>query len=145
MYFIKLNSKIYNLKASIMKNELIFNSDLHFEHNQWRRELFFWEDELKSFQNRLEELVKRWTKKEMLVQLEHYQNQFILQDDVINTLQDDIHIHEISIAAASKNGKDLLDTTLVKKHIEFRNRMEVQRHIYRDLKKEFFKFLTKYM
>ncbi|MFB9272643.1 MULTISPECIES: hypothetical protein [Flavobacteriaceae] len=128
-----------------MKNELIFNSDLHFEHNQWRRELFFWEDELKSFQNRLEELVKRWTKKEMLVQLEHYQNQFILQDDVINTLQDDIHIHEISIAAASKNGKDLLDTTLVKKHIEFRNRMEVQRHIYRDLKKEFFKFLTKYM
>ncbi len=128
-----------------MKNELIFNSDLHFEHNQWRRELFFWEDELKSFQNRLEELVKRWTKKEMLVQLEHYQNQFILQDDVINTLQDDIHIHEISIAAASKKGKDLLDTTLVKKHIEFRNRMEVQRHIYRDLKKEFFKFLTKYM
>lgn len=128
-----------------MKNELIFNSDLHFEHNQWKRELFFWEDELKSFQNRLEELVKRWTKKEMLVQLEHYQNQFILQDDVINTLQDDIHIHEISIAAASKKGKDLLDTTLVKKHIEFRNRMEVQRHIYRDLKKEFFKFLTKYM
>ncbi|MEX1382474.1 hypothetical protein, partial [Lutibacter sp.] len=88
---------------------------------------------------------KRWTKKEMLVQLEHYQNQFILQDEVINTLQEDIHIHEISIAAASKKGKDLLDTALVKKHIEFRNRMEVQRHIYRDLKKEFFKFLTKYM
>jgi len=128
-----------------MKNELIFNSDLHFEHNQWKRELFFWEDELKSFQNRLEELVKRWTKKEMLVQLEHYQNQFTLQNEVINTLQEDIHIHEISIAAASKKGKDLLDTALVKKHIEFRNRMEVQRNIYRDLKKEFFKFLTKYM
>ncbi len=128
-----------------MKNELIFNSDLHFEHNQWKRELFFWEDELKSFQNRLEELVKRWTKKEMLVELEHYQNQFTLQNEVINTLQEDIHIHEISIAAASKKGKDLLDTALVKKHIEFRNRMEVQRNIYRDLKKEFFKFLTKYM
>ena len=128
-----------------MKNEIIFNSDLHFEHNQWKRELFFWEDELKSFQNRLEELVKRWTKKEMLVQLEHYQNQFTLQNEVINTLQEDIHIHEISIAAASKKGKDLLDTALVKKHIEFRNRMEVQRNIYRDLKKEFFKFLTKYM
>ena len=128
-----------------MKNEIIFNSDLHFEHNQWKRELFFWKDELKSFQNRLEELVKRWTKKEMLVELEHYQNQFTLQNEVINTLQEDIHIHEISIAAASKKGKDLLDTALVKKHIEFRNRMEVQRNIYRDLKKEFFKFLTKYM
>ena len=30
----------------IIKNEVIFNSDLYFEHKQWRRELFFWEDEL---------------------------------------------------------------------------------------------------
>lgn len=128
-----------------METAIIFNSDLHFEHNQWRRELFFWEDELRSFQNRLEELVKRWTKKEMLVQLEHYQNQFILQEEVINDLQEAIQLHEISIAAANKKGKDLLDTVLVKKHIEFRNKMEVQRHIYKDLKKEFFKFLTRYM
>lgn len=128
-----------------METAIIFNSDLHFEHNQWRRELFFLEDELRSFQNRLEELVKRWTKKEMLVQLEHYQNQFILQEEVINDLQEAIQLHEISIAAANKKGKDLLDTVLVKKHIEFRNKMEVQRHIYKDLKKEFFKFLTRYM
>lgn len=128
-----------------METAIIFNSDLHFEHNQWKRELFFWEDELRSFKNRLAELVKRWTNKEMLIQLEHYQNQFILQEELINTLQEDIHIHEISIAEASKKGKDLLDTVLVKKHIEFRNKMEVQRHIYKDLKKEFFNFLTKYM
>jgi hypothetical protein len=33
--------------------EVIFNEDLHFEHQQWRSELAFWEDELKSFKNRL--------------------------------------------------------------------------------------------
>lgn len=61
-----------------METVVIFNSDLHFEHKQWRRELFFWEDELKSFQNRLKELLKRWSDRKMLAQLEHYQNQFII-------------------------------------------------------------------
>jgi len=128
-----------------MKKELIFNSDLHFEHKLWRRELLFWEDELKSFNLRLDELVNRWTNKEMLAQLEHYQNQFVLQGNAINQLQDEINNHETDIAVSTRQGKDLLDTILVKKHIEFRNKMEVQRHIYRDLKKEFFNFLSKYM
>jgi len=129
----------------IIKNEVIFNSDLYFEHKQWRRELFFWEDELRSFKNRLNELVSRWTDKDMLAQLEHYQNQFIIHENKINELQDNINIHETNIAAHSKKGKDILDTILVKKHIEFRNKMEVQRHIFGDLKKEFFKFLSEYM
>jgi hypothetical protein len=128
-----------------MKNELIFNSDLHFEHKQWRRELFFWEDELKSFKNRLEELVIRWTDKNMLAQLDHYQNQFIIQENSIDELQKDIHIHETNIAESSKNRYDVLDTLFVKKHIEFRNHMETQRNIYNNLKKEFFRFLSEFM
>ena len=32
-----------------MKKEIMNNSDLHFEHKQWRSELSFWEDELKTF------------------------------------------------------------------------------------------------
>jgi len=128
-----------------MKNEIIFNADLHFEHKLWRRELFFWEDEIKSFNKRMEELVQRWTDKEILAQLEHFQNRFILHEDVINKYQDHINVHETNIANSSKKGKDLLDISLVKKHVEFRNKMEVQRHIYGELKYDFFKFLTKYM
>lgn len=128
-----------------MKNEIIFNSDLYFEHKQWRRELFFWEDELRSFKNRLDELVKRWTDNNMLAQLEHYQNQFIIQENVINDLQDEIHIHEINIANHSKNGKDVLEIEFVQKHIEFRNHMETQRTIYNNLKQEFYRFLSEYM
>lgn len=128
-----------------METAIIFNSDLYFEHKQWRRELFFWEDEIRSFNNRLKELVSRWTDKKMLAQLEHFQNQFIIQEEVIDKLLDAINIHEMDIASDSKKGKDVLDTILVKKHLEYRNKMEVQRNIYRELKNEFFKFLTKYM
>lgn len=128
-----------------MEKEVIYNEDLHFEHEQWRSELSFWEDELKSFNNRLSELVTRWTSKEVLVQLEHYQNEFILHGGVIDDLQETIEIHEARMAGRSKAEKDMLNTSLVEKHLDFRNRMETQRQIYADLKKSFFQFLTNYM
>lgn len=128
-----------------MEKEVIYNSDLHFEHNQWRSELSFWEDELKSFKNRLEELVTRWTDKDMLAQLEHFQNSFIRHGEVIDTLQHDINVHETSMSAHDSKGENVLNKTLVKSHIEFRDKMETQRKIYADLKQEFFRFLSKYM
>jgi hypothetical protein len=128
-----------------METEVIYNSNLHFEHEQWKGELYFWKDELRSFNNRLSELVTRWTKREVLKQLEHFQNEFILHGGVIDDLLETIEQHEIRIAAQSKSGMDVIDTQLVENHLEFRERMETQRQIYADLKKEFFRFLTKYM
>jgi len=63
----------------------------------------------------------------------------------INELLDDINLHEINISEHSKKGEDVLDTSVVKKHIEFRNHMDTQRRIYNELKKEFFRFLSEYM
>lgn len=128
-----------------METQVLYNSNMHFEHEQWKGELAFWKDELKSFNKRLSELVTRWTNQEILTQLEHYQNEFIIHGGVIEDLQETIEEHETRIAAQSKTGKDALDTQLAKKHIEFRNRIEAQRHIYAQLKKEFFRFLEKYM
>ena len=56
-----------------------------------------------------------------------------------------INIHEINIPEHSKKKEDVLNTILVKTHVEFRNRMETQIHIYSELKKELFSFLAKYM
>ncbi|HZJ35414.1 MAG TPA: hypothetical protein VFD29_02185, partial [Gillisia sp.] len=95
--------------------------------------------------NRLSELVTRWTDKAVLAQLEHFQNQFVLHGEVIETFQNEINHHETDIAEHSKKGEEVLDQILVKKHIETRNRIEIERNIYNNLKKEFFSFLSKYM
>jgi hypothetical protein len=128
-----------------MENEIIYNSNLHFEHEIWRRELFFWKDELIIFNNRLSELVTRWTKKEVLKQLEHFQNEFILHGGVIEDLLEEIEIHEARMAGQDLISHDTMDTVMVKKHMEFRKKMEAQEGIYADLKKDFFRFLTKYL
>jgi len=128
-----------------METEVFYNSSMHFEHQQWKGELDFWKDELKFFDNRLSELVTHWTNKVELVQLEHYQNEFILHRGVIDDLLETIEKHEIRISGQSKTNTTALDTQLVKKHIELRNSIETQRHLYSELKKGFFRFLEKYM
>ncbi|WP_339840851.1 hypothetical protein [uncultured Maribacter sp.] len=128
-----------------MKKTVINNSDLHFEHKQWDSELAFWNDELKSFKNRLSELVTRWTDKDVLAQLEHYQNEFILHGNVIADLQETIEKHEMNISHHSDEGHESMDISMVNTHTDLREKMETQRQIYADLKKEFFQFLSKYM
>ena len=84
------------------KTEVLYNEDLHFEHQQWQSELAFWKDELKSFKNRLSELISRWTKKEVLAQLEHYQNEFILHEGIIDELQETIEKHKLALQGRHK-------------------------------------------
>lgn len=127
------------------KSDVLYNEDLHFEHKHWQSELALWEDELKSFNHRLEELVKRWTNKDVLAQLEHYQNEFILHGDVLESLQHEINVHEENMAEHYKRNEDVINRELAKQHLEFRDKMENQREIYSKLKKEFFKFLSKYL
>jgi hypothetical protein len=128
-----------------MKKELIFNTDLHFEHENWSRELKFWIDELSSFQNRLDELVTRWTDKDVLAQVDKFQNKFTIQRDSFNEIENQIEMHESNVADHYMKNEDAMNKDLVKKHLAMRDRMEEQRNLFHGIKKDFFKFLTQYM
>lgn len=128
-----------------MEKEVIYVEDLHFEHLQWLGELEFWKDELKSFNNRLAELANRWSNKDVLAQLEHFQNQFILHGEFIDNQEKLIHAHETNMADHDKKEEMVINTGLAKNHLDIRDRMQDQRKIYANLKKDFYKFLSKYM
>ncbi|UOB17938.1 hypothetical protein [Abyssalbus ytuae] len=128
-----------------MKTQVIDNSDLHFEHVHWKKELLFWEDEIRSFQNRLDEIVEKWTDDKVLAELGQFQNNFTIHKNKIDELKDEIDSHEHSMAIHLKANENVIDRVHYKYHIEFRDKMETQRKIYNDLKKRFFTFLSKYM
>lgn len=128
-----------------MKQEIIFNEDLHFEHENWNRQLNFWEDELRTFHNRLEELVMRWTDESVLTQIEKFQNKFLIQENTIDSVKNQIEMHETNMSEHYKINEDVLNKTLVDIHMTIREQMDSQREIYDNLKKDFFTFLTKYM
>ncbi|WP_088340917.1 hypothetical protein [Robiginitalea sediminis] len=129
-----------------MLKTIIHNSDLHFEHRNWTAELRFWEDELRTFNHRLEDLVSRYTDITFLKRLEHYQNEIRLHEIRILDLLEDIEKHEARIAGQTRSGgAEYMDITMVNAHRTTREKMETERDVYADFKKEFFAFLTEYM
>ena len=71
--------------------------ELHSEHNTYLSTLEFAKDEIKTFNNRLSDIVMANTKKEILAQVEHFQNQFIRHNEVIDELKHEVHESEIRI------------------------------------------------
>ena len=128
-----------------MNYEVSSTADAHFEHTTWGLELSFWENEQKTFKNRLEQLVHRWTDKRVLALLEHFQMMFIIHGDVIDELQDEISAYDIKMA--KQNKENLINSACIyeSRHIKFREKMEAQRSIYSALKRDLFKFLAKYL
>jgi hypothetical protein len=128
-----------------MLTKAIYVEDLHFEHQNWRKELLFWKDELRSYNNRLDELVNRWTDRRVLMELEQFQNQFIIHRNAIDEFIEQIDAHELSIAERLKSNNESLDISLCNTHNAFREKMDTERKLFHDLKKRFFRFLGKYM
>ena len=125
-----------------MKKKAIYINDLHFEHKQWKSELAFQEGEIKTFVKRLEDVVVRWTDKDILRQVEHFQNQFILHGEIIDTLNHDINeqVHKLSAFAAAH--PVAIDHVHFEDHTEMRERNEDQSRMFNKLRKEYMRFLT---
>ena len=81
----------------------------------------------------------------VLAEVEKFQNKFLIHENTIDRMKEDILMHETNMAEHFRMNEDVLDRKMVKKHLKFRDDMDDQRKIYHDLKKDFFKFLTRYM
>ena len=128
-----------------METKPVYNEDLHFEHEQWKRELEFWEDELLTFKHRLEEMFEKWTDREQLMKLDHFENRFTIHENKIHAFKQRIYSHELNMSRHYEAGENVIDRLSYEYHLDFREQIQVQRQMYADLKKEFFAFLTAQM
>jgi hypothetical protein len=128
-----------------METKIVYNEDLHFEHEQWKRELDFWEDELLTFKHRLEEMLAKDLDKTVLSKLDNFENRFRIHENEIRACKQRIYSHELNIARITEKGENAIDRVSYEYHLEFRKQIEIQREMYHQLKKEFFGFLTALM
>lgn len=119
-------------------------SQLHMDHTLWSKELSFFADELAVFENRLSDLVRKGHDPEMLAQLEHYQNQFIRQKEVLDELRHEIGLHEQKIAHLLKDNKGI-PSDMKTHHDQVAEQMGDYRRIYNDLKTAFQRYLVQWM
>lgn len=119
--------------------------ELHSEHQQWIKEIGFYKDELIVFNRRLDEIAGKYSSKEVLSKLEHFQNQFILQNEVADILLHDLNVHENALADKAKEAVIAIDHRAFPDHPEMRVRMSMFHPIFRELKNDYMGFLSKLM
>jgi hypothetical protein len=117
--------------------------EAHAKMIEWVKELAFYKDELKTFQNRLEEVVKGNNKQEVLAEVEHFQNQFIRQNEVVDTLKHDFKQFDNKIAESVLNNPVASDRRSIEIPAELIDQHDIFLKIYKELKTEFEKFLAK--
>lgn len=119
--------------------------DLHFEHQQWVRELKFFKEEMGFFRNRLEEIAERYTSMDVMKELEKFQNQMYIQGNAIDTLIHDVNAHEHEISKYAEEHPVAIDHVLFKDHGPLRERIDRNRELVLQFKQEYQRFLAKWM
>ena len=119
--------------------------DLHFDHHMWLNALRFYKDEIGIFEHRMEDIVKRNNKPDVMAELEHFQNQYIREREVIDVLRHDIKEHENFLEKESKEHPIAIEHRLFKDHAGLRDRFHTFEKLYAELKKEFYTWATRWM
>lgn len=118
---------------------------LHEEHKQWLNNLNFYKDELVIMQNRISEIAAKNTSKDVLAQVEHFQNQLIVQKEQIDILTHDIKKHEQAIENEINKNETAVDHRKMPAHKEETEKLQTFDTIFNNLRKELNLFLSKNM
>ncbi len=120
-------------------------ADLHSDHVLWLNTLAFCKQEITILERRMEEIAARNTHTDVLAELEHFQNQYIRQREVIDELSHDLKEHEHLLAEEAKEHPIAIDHRLFADHTAQRDAMATFEKIYFELKAEFMHWLVKRM
>lgn len=130
---------------STLTEKRVHIGDLHNDHTLWLNTLDFCKQEITILEHRMEEIAKRNTVKDVMAELEHFQNQYIRQNEVIDELRHELKQHENALEKESKEHPVAIDHRLFTDHTGHREAMVTFEKIYRELKEEFMQWLVKRM
>jgi hypothetical protein len=116
-------------------------SDMHTEHRQWQENLLFYQDELRTFQDRLREVTSKNPSAEVMSWVEHFQNQFNIQQQLIDELTHALRQHEHAMKESLTSEAN--DQSGLQDHAEERGKMRVFDRFQKELKNDLNKFLEK--
>ncbi|TNE49773.1 MAG: hypothetical protein EP344_17830 [Bacteroidetes bacterium] len=125
-----------------MKKESYLTQHQH--HRTWLNYLSFYKDEMDIFQRRLDEVVsKHLNDKEVMPQVEHFQNQLILQKEQHDILRHDIKQYENKIEAAYEANPVLAENSRVPGEDELAERVQTFARLFKEMKDAFYHFVAR--
>ncbi|MFM7467091.1 MAG: hypothetical protein ACKO2O_04210 [Crocinitomicaceae bacterium] len=122
-----------------------FIYDRHQKHLDYLNRLEFYTEEIAISKERLSEVTSKNTDKEVLKQVEHFQNQFIIQRNNIDELKHTIKIHENELQMVVAKNSTAVEQRKVILDDKTQDFMRYFEQNFNDLRKEFNLFLRDWM
>lgn len=117
--------------------------ELHFDHELWLAEMTFWKQEIDILDKYLATVIVSLTDHKSRGEVEHFQNQFIIQRSFINSLKNDVKAQEKLISELEKDiNNRLLQQKKADDEYEIRDKMLTNQKLYNELKLSFKKWLS---
>ena len=117
--------------------------ELHFDHELWLIEMAFWKQEIEVLDKYLAAVNASYSDTVVRAEVEHFQNQFIIQLNFINSLKNDVKAQEALISLLEK---DISNKKLQQKkaddEYDIRDRMLTNQKLYVELKQSFKQWLS---
>lgn len=126
-----------------MKKETLLEQ--HQNHQTWLNYLSFYADELQILQKRLEEIAKKYTDQDILVEVEHFQNQFILQKEQLDLLKHEIGSRENQIESAFTENSILAGNRRPDAEEDLAEQVDTYVRLFHDMKDDFYRFVARYL
>ena len=117
----------------------------HEENTQWVNKLQFYRDELQILNGRLEEITTKNNQEEVLKEVEHFQNQWIIQRNNIDEILHKVNENERSLQEEINSNPVAVDHRKVEYHAEEKNLVEGFEKNFNDLREDFNRFASKWM
>jgi len=124
---------------------LYHTSFMNTEHSDWIRGIAFYTDEIGILRNRLREVSTRNTRQEVRSEVDHYDNEFAVQERTLAGLRQDIQSHEVLILKNTRELADHLGNSTLAQHDVLRERYITMEKTINELRHTFNRFLAKWM
>ena len=130
------------MSQTTLSEKRVHMADLHSDHQLWLNTLRFCKDEIGIFDKRMEDIARRNTGREVMAELEHFQNRYIRERQVIDELRHDIKQHENHLEKFAMDHPVASDHVLFTDHQGLRDRIQTFEKLYHELKVEFMRWLA---
>ena len=117
----------------------------HADHTEWISKLKFYVDEITVMKGRLGEIASKNNQSDVLAQVEHFQNQFIIQKNNIDEIKHAITIDEDHLIQEINKNPVAVDHRKMPYHAEEKDAVESFEKNFNELREEFKHFAAKWM
>ncbi len=117
----------------------------HQENKQWLESLKFYKDEIMILRNRLSEVSSKNSAHEVKVQVSHFENQCIINDEQIDELSHAVRESEAKIQKNVEINDVAIEHRKIEDHSELREKMVTFEAMFKTLRAEANEFFAKLM